>query len=146
VGRCRCGLRYRARKSRNARARYWHLLTVPFWIVLPLLVVVQLCVYTQVTQLYTLVCTLEYTIVHPTIVPCTSTSMSTSTSYYAPCKRAKLLHSTIFRVVLVYISKTTGLNRTILGGYLVAYPLPFTGHRSYRSENCKTLYGRLYGP
>jgi hypothetical protein len=29
--RCRCGLRYRASKSRNARASYWHILTHPFW-------------------------------------------------------------------------------------------------------------------
>ena len=36
VERCRCGLRYRASESRNARASYWHILTYPFWIVLPL--------------------------------------------------------------------------------------------------------------
>ena len=41
-----------------------------------------------------------------------------------PCERAKLLHSTIFRVVLIYIHKTTGLNNTILEGYLVVYRLP----------------------
>jgi hypothetical protein len=37
VGRCRCGSGYRASKSRNARARYWHLLTVPIFSCLPLL-------------------------------------------------------------------------------------------------------------
>jgi hypothetical protein len=36
VGRCRDGSRYRASKSRNARARYWHLLTYSIWIGLPL--------------------------------------------------------------------------------------------------------------
>jgi hypothetical protein len=38
VIRCRCELRYRASKLRNARASYWHILTYPFWIVLPLVV------------------------------------------------------------------------------------------------------------
>jgi hypothetical protein len=36
VGRCRCGLRYRASKSRNARARHWHILTYPIFTVSPL--------------------------------------------------------------------------------------------------------------
>jgi hypothetical protein len=31
-----CGLRYRASKSRNARVSFWHILTYPFWIGLPL--------------------------------------------------------------------------------------------------------------
>jgi hypothetical protein len=34
--RWRCGLRYRASESRNARVSYWHILTYPFWIGLPL--------------------------------------------------------------------------------------------------------------
>jgi hypothetical protein len=36
VRRCRCGLQDRANKSRNARARHWHILTVPIFTVSPL--------------------------------------------------------------------------------------------------------------
>jgi hypothetical protein len=36
VGRWRCGLRYRASKSRNARASYWHKLAVSIFSVSPL--------------------------------------------------------------------------------------------------------------
>ena len=36
MGRCRCVLRYRANKSRNVRARYWHILLCSYYFLSPL--------------------------------------------------------------------------------------------------------------